>query len=227
MAEKTDADKYGDWMVVKRKHKAKGKRGSLHTSSSDAMGRSEGVTHWNMPRKPRDIHADTGKDGKRKSHDVGGTREVRLVHSQQTQSHKNFSNSNIQKDDLGLSKCGPKKLTQGNNSLYHGNVDSINRLAFDTCPTHLSSYPSDDKFPRLRQNFHFGVWVEGNGDSSGKMGDFSQRESHSYRRQNNRRHTERPNRHHRLVRGGSNGGVEKHFSPNGGECSTGISSDEG
>ena len=59
------------------------------------------------------------------------------------------------------------------------------------------------------------------------MGNISQRESNSIRRQNNRRDSEKPNRHHGLVRGGSNEGMEKHFSPNGGECLTRISSDGG
>ena len=59
------------------------------------------------------------------------------------------------------------------------------------------------------------------------MGNISQRESNSIRRQNNRRDSEKPNRHHGLVQGGSNEGMEKHFSPNGGECSTRISSDGG
>ena len=120
-----------------------------------------------------------------------------------------------------MSKRGPKKLTQGKNSLNHGNVDSINDLDFATCPTHLRSYSSDVKLPPLSQNFHFGAGVEGNGDSSGKMGDFSQRESHSYRRQNNRRHIERPNKHHGQVRGGSYGGMEEPFPTYRGECSSG------
>ena len=59
------------------------------------------------------------------------------------------------------------------------------------------------------------------------MGNISQRESNSIRRQNSRRDSEKPNRHHGLVQGGSNEGMEKHFSPNGGECSTRISSDGG
>ena len=123
---------------------------------------------------------------------------------------------------MGLSKRGPKKLTQGKNSINHGNVDSINDLDFATCPTHLRSYSSDVKLPPLSQNFHFGAGVEGNGGSSGKMGDFSQRESHSYRRQNNRRHIERPNKHHGQVRGGSYGGMEEPFPTYRGECSLGV-----
>ena len=54
------------------------------------------------------------------------------------------------------------------------------------------------------------------------MGDFSQRESHSYRRQNNRRHIERPNKHHGQVRGGSYGGMEEPFPSYRGECSSGV-----
>lgn len=53
---------YGDWMVVKRKHKPKDNRGSSRKFASEATGRSEDVTHWNTPRAPRDIQADKGRN---------------------------------------------------------------------------------------------------------------------------------------------------------------------
>lgn len=119
-------DVYGDWMVVKRKHKPKDNRGSSRKFASEATGRSEDVTHWNTPRAPRDIQADKGRDGKRKSRAEEGLREVRLVYSQLTQPHNNYSTSKSKKDELGLTKSGPKKLTQVRNSINHGEVDSIN-----------------------------------------------------------------------------------------------------
>nr|POF05057.1 hypothetical protein CFP56_35619 [Quercus suber] len=183
VSERNGTEEYGDWMVVKRKHKPKENRGSSHKLPSEA----------------------TGRDGKRKSYADEGRREVRLVQSQPNQSHKNYASSKSKKDDMGLSMSGPKKLSQDRNSLGWG---------FDTWPTNSkhNHNPSEGKLSPLSQKFHFGAGVKGNGDYNGKMCDFSQRESHSNRRQDNRKYSERSNRHHGLVRGGSNGGVEKHFS---------------
>nr|POE57441.1 hypothetical protein CFP56_06039 [Quercus suber] len=121
-------------------------------------------------------------------------------------------------DDMGLSMSGPKKLTQVRNSLGCG---------CDTWPTSSKHNPSEGKLPPLSQNFHFGAGIEGNGDYNGKMGDSSQRESHPNRRQNNRKYLEKSNRYHGLVRGGSNGGMEKHFSIDKSECSSRVSVDGG
>ena len=71
--------------------------------------------------------------------------------------------------------------------------------------------------------FHFGARSEENGSQSGEVPNIPPRESNPNRRQYNRRDSERPNRHHGLVRGRSNGGMEKHIPSNGGKCSSGLS----
>nr|POF00222.1 hypothetical protein CFP56_37734 [Quercus suber] len=98
VSERNGTEEYGDWMVVKRKHKPKENRGSSHKLPSEA----------------------TGRDGKRKSYADEGRREVRLVQSQPNQSHKNYASSKSKKDDMGLSMSGPKKLSQDRNSLGWG-----------------------------------------------------------------------------------------------------------
>ena len=70
--------------------------------------------------------------------------------------------------------------------------------------------------------FHFGARSEENGSQSGEVPNIPPRESNPNRRQYNRRDSERPNRHHGLVRGRSNGGMEKHIPSNGGKCSSGL-----
>ena len=49
MSRRTGTDEYGDWMVVKRKHKPKDNRGSSCKSPSDAMGKSEDIFRPKWP----------------------------------------------------------------------------------------------------------------------------------------------------------------------------------
>ena len=210
-------------MVVKRKNRPL-QGSSLKTNATLGVTDRNGVTaNWNTQRTPRDTNFDKGRDGKRKADSGDGIGEQRVVNSQLTQSHRNQVNSKGNKSELALNKSGPLKLNQSKSSLDHGKFFNSSRWGSDTCLTNLLNTSSKGNLPPLSQYFHFSAGSDENGSQSGEVPNIPPRESNPNRRQYNRRDLERPNRHHGLVRGRSNGGVKKHIPSNGGKCSSGLS----
>ena len=210
-------------MVVKRKNRPLW-GSSLKPNATLRVTDRNGVTaNWNMQRTPRDTNSDKGRDGKRKADSGDGTGEQRVVNSQLTQSHRNQVSSKGNKSELALNKSGPLKLNQSKSSLDHGEFFNSSRWGSDTCLTNLLNTSSKGNLPPLILYLHFDAGSEENGSQSGEVPNIPPRESNPNRSQYNRRDSERPNRHHGLVRGRSNGGVEKHIPSNGGKCSSGLS----
>ena len=184
----------------------------------------------NTQSTPREANSDYGKDGKRKVVNLDGAGELRAVNTQPVWPNRNQASSKGNRSELAFTKSETRKPYQGKFSLDRGGVSNSSRWDKATWPInpplHVNS-PSEDKLLLLSLNFQFGAGSKENGSPSEEVGNLPRRESYSSRRQHKRGDSERPNRHHGVIRSGGNGGVEKHIPFNGGKCSTGLSSDGG